>query len=104
VPTLPPLPASPPSNTSGPIDQDPTTQELMNRGGLLNRKMTWLLGRSWRTTLLGIITTVCGVAVVIPGLPAPLVDVCKAVLPITSGSGLMLAKDFRVSGPPPPKR
>jgi hypothetical protein len=99
LPTPPPVSAPPASP-----DADPTTQELMNRGGLLNRKMTWLLGRSWRTTLLGIITTVCGVVVVIPGLPAPLVDVCKAVLPITSGSGLMLAKDFRVSGPPPPKR
>lgn len=82
---------------------DPTTQEVIDRGGFIERKMTFLLGRSWRTTLLGLTSLVCGVAVAVPGVPLPIVEVCKVILPIASGSGLMLAKDARVSGPPPPR-
>lgn len=69
--------------------------------GLVHRKLEQWFGRSWRTTLLGALTLLCGVIVTVPGMPPDLVEIAKYLLAPASGLGIMLAKDQRVSGVPP---
>lgn len=66
--------------------------------GLVEDVLVRIFGRSYRTTLMGLVTLLCGVAIVVPGVPHVVVDICKVVLPIATGSGLLIAKDSRVSG------
>lgn len=66
--------------------------------GVLDEWMGKILGRSWKTSLLGLLALGCGVAPLIPGLPPVLLEVCRVVLPVATGGGLLAAKDKGVTG------
>jgi hypothetical protein len=72
-------------------------------GGAIGRALTGLFGRSYRTTIAGILATVSGgvaaVGVAAPQLLPHQVVVLATVLgPLFGGAGLMAAKDSRISG------
>jgi hypothetical protein len=66
--------------------------------GALDEWMSKVFGRSWKTTLSGLIALACGVAPLIPGVPPVIGDICRIATPIVVGGGLALAKDKDVSG------
>lgn len=68
--------------------------------GIVDGFFSRVFGRSWKTTLAGLGAFVCGVAPLIPGIPSIVLDICRVALPALTGTGLMLAKDRSVSGPP----
>ncbi len=73
--------------------------------GAIDRALTAIAGRSWRTSIAGALFAACGVIasldVVSPGLlPAALVALCTVATPVLGGVGLRLSKDARVSGAP----
>lgn len=70
--------------------------------GLVDERMTRLLGRSWRTSLSGALSIICGAIAAVgyssPGLIDPrIVGIAIALAPLIGGAGLMFAKDARVS-------
>lgn len=62
------------------------------------------MNKSWRTTVLGIITILTAVAGVVQAVvdndPATNPDLTVAVAAVLSGVGLIFAKDSKVSGLP----
>lgn len=72
--------------------------------GAIDRVMTNILGRSWRTSLTGVATLACSMVVVAdmvihhPGLRVA-AQVCTALGFTSAGAGLLRAKDAQVSGP-----
>lgn len=73
--------------------------------GALDRAMSAVLGRSWRTQLAGFASLVLGAVTAIgaaaPGvIPANVVAVAGALAPIVAGLGLVVAKDAKVTGLP----
>lgn len=62
------------------------------------------MNKSWRTTVLGIITILTAVAGVVQAVvdndPATNPDLTVAVAAVLSGFGLIFAKDAKVSGLP----
>ncbi len=74
----------------------PTTPE----GGLLETNLVRLFGRSYRTTIAGIIAVVAVVAAHTPGVPTWAIEALKELAALSAGAGLLIAKDSRVSGLP----
>jgi hypothetical protein len=68
--------------------------------GLIDRALTAVFGRSYRTTLAGWAGLACAVVQLLPFVPHPVQDAAKALGPLILGSGLIVAKDNRVSGLP----
>lgn len=74
-------------------------------GGAVGRALTGLFGRSYRTTIAGIVATVSG-GIVAVGTAAPhllphqIVVIAGVLGPLIGGAGLIVAKDGRVSGRP----
>lgn len=89
---------SSPASAGRVIRPQPRLNPDADENGVVGDLLVKLLGRSWRTTLLGLVTIACGAAVSVPGMPSIVVDICRIILPVSTGGGLMLAKDTRVSG------
>ena len=66
--------------------------------GFIDGVMSKVFGRSWKTSVSGIIVFVCGIVPYVPGLHPLVQDICRALLPAVTGAGLILAKDKNVSG------
>lgn len=67
--------------------------------GALDAWLTKVLGRNWRTSLVGLVSLACSVAPFVPFLPPGVKEAARALAPIVTGGGFLLAKDARVSGP-----
>ena len=67
--------------------------------GLIDKGLTRVFGRSYRTTIAGFAAFACTLIPLIPGIPPPAVEICRAIAGIAAASGLIVAKDSRVSGP-----
>lgn len=68
--------------------------------GLIETQLVRFFGRSYRTTLAGIVALLATVAPFVPGIPSSVVDVLHAIAGAAMGAGLLIAKDSRVSGRP----
>lgn len=72
--------------------------------GLLDRIMSAVFGRSWRTQLAGFASLGCGTVTALGAvddlLPHKLVIAAGAMAPLIAGAGLLVAKDAKVSGLP----
>jgi hypothetical protein len=68
--------------------------------GAIDRFMSRIFGRSWRTTCGGLTSLLLGVLAFAPGVPPAVKDFAREIAPIVAGGGLILAKDARVSGLP----
>jgi len=66
--------------------------------GLIDQHLSRIFGRSWRTSLLGLVAVACGLVPLIPGVPADVADTVGKVGAIVVGGGLLAAKDKSVSG------
>ncbi len=66
--------------------------------GLIGGGLRKLFGRSWKTTVTGLITIACGVVPLVPGVPDNIAKIAAVLLPIVAGGGLLVAKDGNVSG------
>lgn len=69
----------------------------------LDKIMTKLLGRSWRTGIVGLLTMACAVAPFLPFLSPEAKQAASAITGILAGGGFMLTKDAKVSGLPKPR-
>lgn len=74
-------------------------------GGAIGRFLTGVFGRSYRTTIAGIVATasaaVVGVGAAAPQLvPHQIVLLASVLGPLLGGAGLIAAKDARISGKP----
>jgi hypothetical protein len=87
-----------PLTSAAPARRAPRPSIDAPENGLIDEAMIRVLGRSWRTTLTGLLVILCSVAMVVPGVPHVVTEVCKVLLPIVTGTGLLIAKDGRVSG------
>lgn len=67
--------------------------------GALDVFMSRIFGRSWRTGLTGLAAFACGLVPLVPAIPPIVQDICRVALPMLTGTGLIMAKDSRVSGP-----
>lgn len=81
-----------PTESTPPMSQQPASD------GIVDGVMAKIFGKSWKTTVAGLLTLACGVAPLIPNLPPVVHDICRVSLPILTGGGLMLSKDHNVSG------
>ena len=59
-----------------------------------------LLGRSYRTTLAGLITVVAQGIALAPGVDPGVAHWAQVAAGLASGAGLLIAKDSRISGLP----
>ncbi len=66
--------------------------------GAIGRFLHRLLGKSWKTSITGIISVICAVIPLVPGVPPEWTHVAQLAGPIILGGGIMLAKDHNVSG------
>lgn len=74
-------------------------------GGAIGRVLTGIFGRSYRTTIAGIVATasaaVLGIGAAAPHMvPHQLMLIASVVGPLLGGAGLIVAKDARISGKP----
>lgn len=67
--------------------------------GVIDSFMSRLLGRSWRTSSVGIASFLCAVVPLVPAIPKAVGDFCATMLPFILGGGFMVAKDGKVFGP-----
>ncbi len=82
-------PAVPPIEIAPPPDDE----------GIIARALRKVLGRSWKTSVLGFCALLSGVIPLVPNVDPKWAQVVLAVL---TGAGLMFSKDGDVSGPKPP--
>jgi hypothetical protein len=59
-----------------------------------------VFGRSYRTTIAGLIALLATVLPFVDGVPKGVIDAMHAVAGLAAGAGLLIAKDSRVSGRP----
>jgi len=68
--------------------------------GALESWLVGVFGRSYRTTIAGLIALLATVLPFVDGVPQGVVDALHAVAGLAAGAGLLIAKDARVSGQP----
>lgn len=69
-----------------------------NEEGILGNFMIKLFGKSWRTTVSGLAVLVSQAIALIPGIPPDVAHAATVVGGILAGTGLLSAKDSKVSG------
>ncbi len=69
-------------------------------GGAVGRFLSRLFGRSYRTTLAGLVTVVAQGVALAPGVDPSVAHWAQVLAGLASGAGLLIAKDSRVSGMP----
>ena len=80
------------------------TQTAEKPDGFIDGIMSKVFGRSWKTTVAGLVVVACGVVSFIPGMPPVVYLICQALGPVAAGGGLVTAKDRNVSGGNAPRR
>ena len=68
--------------------------------GLLATYLARYLGRSYRTTLAGLVSVVASGVALPPGVDPSVAHWAQVIVGLASGAGLLIAKDARVSGRP----
>ena len=76
------------------------TEEIHDDGGAVGRLLSRLFGRSYRTTLAGLVTVVAQGVALAPGVDPSVAHWAQVLAGLASGAGLLIAKDSRVSGMP----
>ena len=66
--------------------------------GLVESTLVRLFGRSYRTTIAGVVAVVAVIAAHTPGVPTWAVEALRELAALSAGAGLLIAKDARVSG------
>ena len=66
--------------------------------GVVDGVLTRYLGRSYRTTIAGIVSVVASGVALAPGMDPVVAHWAQVVVGLASGAGLLIAKDSRVSG------
>lgn len=84
------IPLEPPHDAPSPVDDD----------GHIGRFLSALFGRSYRTTLSGLVAVVAQGVALAPGVDPAVQHWAQVVAGFASGAGLLIAKDSRVSGKP----
>lgn len=69
-------------------------------GGAVGRFLARVFGRSYRTTLAGLVTVVAQGVALAPGVDPSVAHWAQVVAGFAGGAGLLIAKDHRVSGRP----
>lgn len=72
----------------------------MNEDGRIGAFLSSWFGRSYRTTLAGIVTVVAQGLALAPGMDPAIAHWAQVAAGLASGAGLLIAKDARVSGRP----
>lgn len=67
--------------------------------GVIDEKMTRVLGQSWRTSCLGLLALLVQIVPMLPVSPQ-LQHAAQQLAPLLLGGGLLLSKDARVSSLP----
>lgn len=75
-------------------------EEQHDDGGKVGAFLAKWFGRSYRTTLAGLVATVSSVVAIAPGVPPGVQHMAQVIASLASGAGLVIAKDSRVSGRP----
>lgn len=75
------------------------TEEIHDDGGAVGRFLSRLFGRSYRTSIAGIFATGCAIVSIAPVDPE-VSKFAERLAIVIAGSGLVIAKDSRVSGRP----
>jgi hypothetical protein len=68
--------------------------------GVVGSFLARIFGRSYRTTLAGLVTVVAQGIALSPGIDPAAAHWAQVVAGMASGAGLLIAKDHRVSGRP----
>ena len=68
--------------------------------GAIGAFLARLLGRSYRTTLAGLVTVIAQGIALAPGVDPGVAHWAQVAACLASGAGLLIAKDSRVSGRP----
>lgn len=68
--------------------------------GAVGRFLSRVFGRSYRTTLAGLVTVVAQGVALAPGVDPAVAHWAQVLAGMASGAGLLIAKDSRVSGRP----
>jgi hypothetical protein len=74
-------------------------QPLDDDGGIVGRFLSRIFGRSYRTTIAGVVTVLAQGVALAPGVPLEVAHWAQVLAGLASGAGLLIAKDARVSGP-----
>jgi hypothetical protein len=73
---------------------DPTLDD----GGAVGRFLSRIFGRSYRTTIAGVVTVLAQGVALAPGMHPDVAHWAQVLAGLASGAGLLIAKDARVSG------
>jgi hypothetical protein len=68
--------------------------------GAIGAFLRRIFGRSYRTTIAGIVTVVAQGVALAPGVDPSVAHWAQVIAGLASGAGLLIAKDARVSGAP----
>lgn len=68
--------------------------------GKIDELMSKLLGRSWRTTLIGLLVIGGGCLPLVPGIPPEVLHKIQIAIGIATGGGFVVSKDAKVTGAP----
>jgi hypothetical protein len=74
-------------------------QPFDDDGGIVGRFLSRIFGRSYRTTIAGVVTVLAQGVALAPGVPPEVAHWAQVLAGLASGAGLLTAKDARVSGP-----
>ena len=66
--------------------------------GVIGAILARYLGRSYRTTLAGLVSVVASGVALSPGVDPSIAHWAQVIVGLASGAGLLIAKDARVSG------
>ena len=92
--------AAPAAPSDAPKSNDAPSPVPGDELGAIGAFMTKTFGRSWRTSLSGLIAVGAGVLASFPGVSAQVAHIAQIVATIAAGGGLLAAKDSKVSGLP----
>lgn len=71
---------------------------ILDDGGAVGRFLARIFGRSYRTTIAGVVTVLAQGVALAPGMPPDVAHWAQVLAGLASGAGLLIAKDARVSG------